>query len=85
MSAEFDTMTAMELRRRIAAREISPVEVTRRSLEKAEATQESLNAFFVLVPEQAMEAAKVAEDAVMKGAPLGLLHGLPSSVKASSP
>ncbi|WP_127092189.1 amidase family protein [Aquabacter cavernae] len=81
MSAEFDTMSAMELRRRIAAREISPVDLTRRALDKAQATQDSLNAFFFLVPEEAMAAARVAEDAVMKGAPLGLIHGLPFSAK----
>lgn len=81
MSAEFDTMSAMELRRRIAAREISPVEVTRRALDKAQATQASLNAFFFLMPDEAMQAARVAEDAVMTGAPLGVLHGLPFSAK----
>ncbi|MEW6123259.1 MAG: amidase family protein [Pseudomonadota bacterium] len=81
MSAEFDTMSAMELRRRIAARDISPVDVTRRALDKARATQDSLNAFFFLMPEEALAAARVAEDAVMKGAPLGPLHGLPFSAK----
>ena len=39
MSADFDAMTAVELRERIARREISPVEVTRRALDKAQATQ----------------------------------------------
>jgi aspartyl-tRNA(Asn)/glutamyl-tRNA(Gln) amidotransferase subunit A len=74
-------MSAMEMRRRIAKREISPVELTRRALDKAQATQDSLNAFFVLLPDEAMAAARCAEDAVMKGAPLGLLHGLPFSAK----
>ena len=35
-SSDFDAMTAMELRGRIARREVSPVEATRRALEKAE-------------------------------------------------
>jgi aspartyl-tRNA(Asn)/glutamyl-tRNA(Gln) amidotransferase subunit A len=81
MSSEFDYMSATELRRRIVRKEISPVDVTRRALEKAAATQSTLNAFYVLTPDQAMAAAKVAEDAVMKGAPLGLLHGIPFSAK----
>jgi aspartyl-tRNA(Asn)/glutamyl-tRNA(Gln) amidotransferase subunit A len=81
MSVEFDYMTAGEMRRRIARKEISPVELTRRALAKAEATQESLNAFFLLMPEPALAAAKLAEDAVMKGQPLGLLHGIPFSAK----
>lgn len=81
MSAEFDTMSAMEMRRRIAAKEISPVELTQRALAKAEATQSTLNAFYLLMPEDALAAAKVAEDAVMKGAPLGAIHGIPFSAK----
>ena len=80
-SSEFDLMTAIELCRRIARREISPVEVTRRALEKAQATQGSLNAFFLLMPEKAMAAARAAEAAVMRGDALGALHGVPVSVK----
>jgi aspartyl-tRNA(Asn)/glutamyl-tRNA(Gln) amidotransferase subunit A len=81
MSAEFDTMSAMEMRRRIAAKEISPVDLTKRALAKAEATQATLNAFYHLMPDEALAAAKVAEDAVMKGAPLGAIHGIPFSAK----
>jgi aspartyl-tRNA(Asn)/glutamyl-tRNA(Gln) amidotransferase subunit A len=81
MPHEFDTMSATEMRRRIATKEISPVDVTRRALAKAEATQSTLNAFYILMPEQALAAAKVAEDAVMKGAPLGAIHGIPFSTK----
>jgi aspartyl-tRNA(Asn)/glutamyl-tRNA(Gln) amidotransferase subunit A len=81
MSADFDAMTAVELRDRIARREISPVEVTRRALDKAQATQDTLNAFFLLMPEAAMAQAKAAERAVMHGDPLGPLHGVPFSAK----
>jgi aspartyl-tRNA(Asn)/glutamyl-tRNA(Gln) amidotransferase subunit A len=81
MSEAFDYLTATELRRLVRRKEISPVELTRRALEKAEATQLTLNAFFVIAGDQAMAAAKIAEDAVMRGAPLGLLHGIPISVK----
>lgn len=81
MSAEFDRMSALELRRRIAAKQISPVELTRHALDRAAGTQATLNAFVTLLPDQALAAARVAEDAVMRGAPLGVLHGLPISVK----
>src|SRR5262245_36952407 len=81
MSADFDAMTAIELRGGIARREISPVDVTRRALEKAQASQGSLNAFFFLMPEKALAAARAAEDTVMKKGPLGLLHGVPFSAK----
>jgi aspartyl-tRNA(Asn)/glutamyl-tRNA(Gln) amidotransferase subunit A len=81
MPSDLDRMTAGALRRLVASRQISPVELTRRALEKAEATQASLNAFFLLLPDQAMAAAKRAEAAVINGEPLGLLHGIPCSVK----
>ncbi|MCG5234094.1 amidase family protein [Xanthobacter oligotrophicus] len=81
MSAEFDTLSALALRGMVARREVSPVELTRRALDRAIATQPTLNAFFVILEEEAMAAARVAEDAVMKGAPLGLIHGLPFSAK----
>lgn len=81
MSAEFDRMSAVELRRRMVRKEISPVEVTRRSLEKAEFTQKTLNAFSEITHDSALAAAKQAEQAIMSGSPLGLLHGLPVSVK----
>lgn len=81
MSAEFDRMSAMELRRRIVRKEASPVEITKRALKAAEDTQKTLNAFFVLMPEAALSAARAAEDAVMRGQQLGLLHGIPFSAK----
>jgi len=81
MSAEFDTMTAAELRRRIVRKDVSPVELTQRALDKAQASQATLNAFFVLSPETALASAKTAEDAVMHGELLGPLHGLPFSAK----
>lgn len=81
MATDFDRMSAIEMRQRIRNKEISPVEVTKRALGAAEDSQKTLNAFFRLLPEPALAAAKAAEDAVMKGQPLGLLHGLPFSAK----
>jgi aspartyl-tRNA(Asn)/glutamyl-tRNA(Gln) amidotransferase subunit A len=81
MSAEFDYLSAFEARHLIGRKEISPVDLTKRALAKAEATQQSLNCFYFLMPEAALETARRAEDAVMKGQPTGLLHGLPISVK----
>jgi aspartyl-tRNA(Asn)/glutamyl-tRNA(Gln) amidotransferase subunit A len=79
--ADLDYVSAVELRRRIAGKEISPVELTRRALAKAESSQKTLNAFFVLLPDAALSAARAAEDAVMQGRPLGPLHGIPFSAK----
>ncbi|TBR29334.1 MAG: amidase, partial [Reyranella sp.] len=50
-------------------------------LARAEKLQPVLNCFVTLVPDQARAAAKAAEEAVMKGKPLGLLHGIPFAAK----
>ena len=81
MSHEFDRMSAIEMRRLIATKAISPVDLTMRALAKAEATQSSLNAFYRLLPDEAIAAAKAAEAAVMRGDSLGPIHGIPFSVK----
>ena len=81
MPHEYDYMSAAEMRLRVARKDISPVELTRRALERAEAVQADLNPFFVMFPAEAMAAARAAEDEVMSGGALGALHGLPMSVK----
>jgi aspartyl-tRNA(Asn)/glutamyl-tRNA(Gln) amidotransferase subunit A len=80
-SSDLDLMTAVELRDRIVRREISPLEVTKRALERAEATQASLNAFCLLFHKEAIDAALAAEDSLMRKEPLGPLHGVPFSAK----
>ncbi|WP_428682063.1 amidase [Reyranella sp.] len=74
-------LPASDLREQIAARKISPVELTDAVLARAERLQPVLNCFVTLVPDQARAAAKAAEDAVMRGEPLGLLHGIPFAAK----
>jgi len=81
MSADFDRMSAVELRQHIIKKELSPVEITKRALQAAESTQKTLNAFCALLPEAALADAKAAENRVMSGEQLGPLHGIPFSVK----
>jgi aspartyl-tRNA(Asn)/glutamyl-tRNA(Gln) amidotransferase subunit A len=73
-------LPASVLREHIAAKKVSPVELTKAVLARAEKLQPVLNCFITLVPDEAMRAAQDAEDAVMQGKPLGLLHGIPYSV-----
>jgi aspartyl-tRNA(Asn)/glutamyl-tRNA(Gln) amidotransferase subunit A len=73
--------SAAELASLIRNREISPIEVIRAALARIEASQPTLNAFITVAAEPAMEAARAAEAAVMHGAPLGPLHGVPLAVK----
>src|SRR5262245_4861750 len=74
-------LSADALRGRIARKEVSPAEVTRAVLDRADRLQPRLNAFITICREPALAAAKRAEEAVMKGEPLGVLHGVPYGVK----
>jgi aspartyl-tRNA(Asn)/glutamyl-tRNA(Gln) amidotransferase subunit A len=78
---ELTRLPASALREQIAARRVSPVELTQSVLARAEKLQPVLNCFITLVPELALKAARAAEQAVMQGAPLGLLHGIPYAAK----
>ena len=81
MTADLCFQPASVLREAIAAKKVSPVELTDAVLARAEALQPVLNCFITLVPDQARAAARAAEDAVMRGEPLGLLHGIPFAAK----
>jgi aspartyl-tRNA(Asn)/glutamyl-tRNA(Gln) amidotransferase subunit A len=71
--------------RRISAlvreRKVSPVEITRVYLERIGRLDSRLRAYITVVPEKALETARGAETAVMRGQPLGPLHGVPYAVK----
>jgi aspartyl-tRNA(Asn)/glutamyl-tRNA(Gln) amidotransferase subunit A len=72
---------ATELAALIRAKKLSPVELTRAVLERVERLNPTLNAFCTVTADAAMTAARAAEQAVLKGGPLGPLHGLPFSIK----
>jgi aspartyl-tRNA(Asn)/glutamyl-tRNA(Gln) amidotransferase subunit A len=73
--------SAAELAVQIRKRTVSPVEVMRDTLERIERSQPTLNAFITIAGDMAMAAARDAEAAVMQGAQLGTLHGVPVAVK----
>jgi aspartyl-tRNA(Asn)/glutamyl-tRNA(Gln) amidotransferase subunit A len=81
MAEDLCFWTAERLREAIANREVSPVEVTRAVLDRATRLQPTLNCFITLCPDDAMRDAKAAEQAVMRGEPTGLLHGIPYACK----
>ncbi len=80
-AADLAYTPAIELAPLIRSRKLSPVELTRAVLERIERLNPTLNAFVTITTDIAMAAARRAEQAVMQGAPLGPLHGLPFSVK----
>jgi aspartyl-tRNA(Asn)/glutamyl-tRNA(Gln) amidotransferase subunit A len=73
--------SALDLAALIRDKQLSPVELTTTLLARIEALNPRLNAFCLVTQETARVAAREAEIAVMKGEPLGLLHGVPVSLK----
>ena len=72
---------ATRLAAMIRAKEISPVELTRTVLERIERLNPKVNAFCVVLKDQALATAREAEAAVMKGGALPPLLGIPFSIK----
>src|SRR5258708_7134139 len=67
----------------VRERRISPVELVEAHFRQIARHNPKINAFVVLLEEEAREAAKQAEAAVMRGETPGLLHGVPVTVKDS--
>jgi amidase len=74
-------LSAVELRRLIEARQVSPVELLEACIARIEAVNPFVNAVTATCFERARTEAKAAERAVLQGRTLGLLHGLPMGVK----
>ena len=73
--------SARELARLICDRAASPLEVLDAHIAAIEALNPTLNAVVTLADAQARVNARSAEAAVMRGEPLGPLHGLPIGIK----
>ena len=73
--------TAVELRRLIGRKDISPVELLESCITRIEATDGAVNAVVTRAFDRARDEALHAEKAVLKGDELGLLHGLPVGIK----
>ncbi len=77
------TLSAAALGRRYAAGTASPVTAARACLERAEAVNPTLNALVAVDPEVAERAAAASAARWRAGRPLGLLDGVPLTVKDS--
>lgn len=74
-------MSATSLSAAIRAKKLSPIELVRAVYARLHETNDRINAFCTLTEEEATRAANEAETAVMRRDRLGVLHGLPISVK----
>lgn len=74
-------LSAVQMAAAIRAREVSPVEVTQALLDRIERYQKAVNALVTIPADEALCAARRAEEAVMSKQALGPLHGVPFHVK----
>ena len=74
-------LSAVEARRLIGRKALSPVELLESCLRRIEAVNPAVNAFVALDTDRARTDAREAEAAVMRGDHLQPLHGLPVGIK----
>ena len=82
MNDDLTWMPAWRIRDLVAAREVSPVEVTKHFLERIAKHQAILRAVEHIDEARVRAEARAAEEAVLAGAELGPLHGVPVAVKS---
>ncbi len=75
-------LSLVELAEKIRTRTISPHEVVDQHLQRIVKLQPRLNAFVHIDEANGREQSRAAETAVMRGKPLGVLHGVPLTVKS---
>jgi len=81
MERELWRWDAVELAAAIRTRRVSSREAVRSVLERLEAANPAINAVTVVLAGQALAAADAADAAVKRGDELGLLHGVPVTIK----
>ena len=74
-------MSAVELRELIASRKLSSVELMTSCIQQIERLNPKLNAIVTLAADQALDAARRADSALVRGDKAGPLHGLPVVIK----
>src|SRR5262245_48505311 len=78
---ELTKLSIVEASRRIASREISPVDLTRAYLERIERLDKRINAYITVTAEPALAQARALERELMTGRSRGPLHGIPLGLK----
>jgi aspartyl-tRNA(Asn)/glutamyl-tRNA(Gln) amidotransferase subunit A len=81
MKNDLCSLSATDLVRAYARKQLSPVEVTRAVLNRIEKLNPVLNAFCFLDSDSSLKEAKQSEKRWAQGSPKGLLDGVPVSIK----
>jgi aspartyl-tRNA(Asn)/glutamyl-tRNA(Gln) amidotransferase subunit A len=80
-STPFYNLTIAEASALIEAGELSPVELVESILERIEQVEPQIQAWVTILSEEALQAARIAEQAILKGERIGPLHGIPFGAK----
>ena len=80
-ATEISQLSGSDLLRLYRRRELSPVGVVRDALDRIDRFQPQINAFVVVDKDGALAAARASEARWAKGEPMGLVDGLPATIK----
>ncbi|HXH08482.1 MAG TPA: amidase [Alphaproteobacteria bacterium] len=78
---ELAFLSATETAEAIATKQVSPVDVVQAYLDRIERFDDELHAFITVLRDDALAAARQAEEIVQRGGPVGPLFGVPVAVK----
>ena len=78
---EMTRLSIAEASRRIAAGELSPVELTRAYLARIESVDRRVNSYITVTADRALEQARTLEAELVRGGPRSPLHGIPIALK----
>src|SRR5258708_33460059 len=78
----FHYASIAEITASVRSKKLSPVEIVNAHLKRIEAMRPKLNAFVHIDADGARAQARGAEDAVLRAAALGPLHGVPITIKS---
>lgn len=81
MAGRFIYKSATELAAMIREKQATSTEIVQEHINYIKNTNYKTNAFVWLFEREALEAARLADEKVARGEPLGLLHGVPVSIK----
>src|SRR6476619_1743721 len=81
LSSELNSLDLAGAARRVAAGEVSPVELTAACLERIAALDADVNAFITVTADEAMRDARAAELEIARGESRGPLAGVPIALK----
>ena len=81
--SELWRLDASDIATRVAAGELSAVEVTKQSLQRMQDVNPAINAVVQPLPEEALAAAQAVDARIAAGEPAGVLAGVPVTIKVN--